>query len=112
MTDREIGLIILLFVSGAALIYLPMIFMGIRGYVGWRVGRATTGMMGYGRGPLFLIGLAAIVLVAIGAYLFLSGSRALMARPKGRAIEILNERYAKGEITREEYARMKEELGR
>lgn len=109
MTDRAVGLIVLLVIVVAALIYLPMIFMRMYNYGGWQLGR---GMMGYGWGPAFLIGLTAIVLIAIGVYLFFNGSRASIARPKGRAIEILDERYAKGEITREEYLRMKEELQR
>ena len=107
MNDRAIGLTILLVVGGAALIYLPMIFMGMYGYGIWRLG---SGIMAYRRGPAFLFGLAAIVLIAIGAFLFFNGIRASIVRPKGRVIEILNERYAKGEISREDYLRMKEEL--
>jgi len=107
MTDRAVGLILLLVVVGATLIYLPIIFTGMRGYGIWRLG---SGMMAYGRGPAFLFGLVAIALIAIGAYLFFSGVKLSIARPKGRAIEILNERYAKGEIAREDYIRMKEEL--
>lgn len=105
MTDKVVGLIILTIVVGASLIYLPMIFMGMHGI--WRLGG---GMMAYGRVPAFLFGLAVIVLIAIGAYLFFSGAKLSIARPKGRAIEILNERYAKGEIAREDYIRMREEL--
>ncbi|MBO3803847.1 MAG: SHOCT domain-containing protein [Candidatus Brockarchaeota archaeon] len=86
-----------------------MILMATRGYVGWRFGRGMVGTIGYGRAFGFLNMLSALALIAIGAYLFFC-SKASISRPKGRAIEILNERYAKGEITREDYLRMREEL--
>ncbi|MGQ9515027.1 MAG: SHOCT domain-containing protein [Thermoproteota archaeon] len=108
MTDRAVGLVLLLAVIGAALICLPVIFMGMYSYSIWRFGR---GMIYFGRGPAILFGLlVAIALIALGAYLFFSGSRESIVQPKSRAIEILNERYARGEITREDYLRMKEEL--
>ncbi|NHV98324.1 MAG: hypothetical protein HA496_01605 [Thaumarchaeota archaeon] len=41
----------------------------------------------------------------------LESRRALSeSRGEGRALEILKERYARGEITREQYLKMKEEL--
>jgi putative membrane protein len=33
-------------------------------------------------------------------------------RPQGQALDILNERYARGDITREEYGRMKAEISK
>ena len=61
--------------------------------------------------PLLL--LAFLVLLALGAYYLIKE----FARPDRsvpghgeRALEILKERYARGEITREEYLKMKEEL--
>jgi uncharacterized membrane protein len=50
--------------------------------------------------------------MAVGAYLLFGGSKTQIERGKAKAIEILNERYAKGEITREDYIRMKEDLQR
>jgi putative membrane protein len=109
MTERMICLIVLLIVTGVFLIYLPRILIFRYAYIGWPIGR---GLISFGLGLAFLIGLAAIVLMAVGAYLLFSGSKTQIIRGKAKAIEILNERYAKGEITREDYIRMKEDLQR
>lgn len=114
----KVGLIIAVVVIVAALIFIPTVMMGFMyGYRGWQMGRGMMGygegMMGFGWGPSILIWLILIVLIVLGIYLFFSSSKAekgSVAPPEGRAIEILNERYAKGEITREDYLRMKEEL--
>lgn len=52
--------------------------------------------------PLILVGL-----LVLGAYLV---ARALARPPRDRALEILRERYAKGEIDRETFERMKRDL--
>lgn len=67
-----------------------------------------------------LIGIAIVTLVAAGGFGVLSfaillagGIAALRWKekgPKNTALETLNERYAKGEITREEYEQMKEAM--
>jgi putative membrane protein len=77
-------------------------------------------LMGYGWGfmwiwPLFL------VLIAIGIYYLIASSRSEHhshshrqyrsdRRVNRRAIEILNERYARGEITKEQFREMRNEL--
>jgi len=76
------------------------------------------GMMGgwgyptrWGWGFMFarmLIPLLFIVLLIVGAYLLLTPRREPMESE--RAITILDERYAKGEITKEQYLEMKENL--
>jgi len=71
------------------------------------------GMMGYGWWFMPLIPLIFLVLIVLGAYyiimeLFRQGRS--KSKDGGRALEILKERYARGEITREEYLKMKEEL--
>ncbi|MEN2981958.1 MAG: SHOCT domain-containing protein [Thermus sp.] len=64
--------------------------------------------MGWGWGllgwlyPLFLVGL-----LVLGAYLV---ARALAPKRQDRALEILKERYAKGEIDKETFERMKRDL--
>ncbi|MBE0517223.1 MAG: SHOCT domain-containing protein [Methanophagales archaeon] len=68
------------------------------------------GMMGYGGWFMPLIPLAFLVLLVLGVYyLFKELTRTEPSRGE-RALELLKERYAKGEITREEYVKMKEEL--
>jgi len=71
------------------------------------------GMMGYGWGLMVLIPIAFLALIAIGVYYLVTGSigrgRSVSNRG-GRALEMLKERYAKGEITREQFLTMKKEL--
>jgi len=72
------------------------------------------GMMGYGWGFMFLIPLAFLVLVALGAYYliteFARGGRSTPSSDR-RILDTLKERYAKGEITGDQYLKLKEELG-
>lgn len=70
------------------------------------------GMMGFGWGFMFLIPLAFIIIAVLGAYFLLTEFPKTIGCQSSsvRALEILKERYAKGEITREEYLRMKKEL--
>jgi len=68
-----------------------------------------TGIMGYyGTGYMFVI-ILAFGLIALGLYLILSRTSSSSVRGR-RAIEILKERYAKGEITKEQFLKMREEL--
>ncbi len=72
------------------------------------------GMTGYGWGLMFLIPLTFLVLVALGAYYliteFARGGRSTPSSDR-RILDTLKERYAKGEITRDQYLKLKEELG-
>jgi len=117
MKDRDVGLTIALVVIVAvASISIPMIAMGFaHGFRGWHMGR---GIMGYGWGMVgsgwisSLLVLTLVALMAFGAYLLFSSKseKGSVALPGVKAVEILKDRYAKGEITREEYLRMKEEV--
>lgn len=73
----------------------------------------TTGMMGYRWGFTFVIPLLFLGLIALGVYLLITGSgregRRASSRDE-RPLQILKERYARGEITEEQYLKMKEEL--
>lgn len=72
-------------------------------------------MMGWGWGTMFLVALlwlAAIGFVAWALYRF-ARSRGWIggsAARRGSSEKILEERYARGEIGRDEYLRMREEL--
>ncbi len=70
-------------------------------------------MMGYWYGPCgfggwgILWGFLWIALLALGFYLLF---RALSPKEEDRALKLLRERYAKGEIDRETFERMKRDL--
>ena len=78
------------------------------------------GMDGFGGGGMFLmmivlllffVGLVA--LVGLGIWALVRSSRRGSAAPLGtggRALDVLQERYARGEITREQYEQMKRDL--
>ena len=67
-----------------------------------------------------LIGIGVVTLVSAGGFgvlsfaILLAGGIAALRwkekRPKNTALDMLNERYAKGEITRDEYDQMKEAM--
>jgi putative membrane protein len=71
------------------------------------------GMMGYGWGFMVLIPIVFLVLIAFGVYYLVTGStgtRRIESKSGETAFEILRERYAKGEITRDQFLKMKREL--
>jgi len=93
----------------ALLLFVPLLFWGFGGSYAGPYGMM--GMMGYGWGFMWLVPLVFLVLIALGVY-YLVTAYGRTGRPASsrRALEILRERYARGEITREEYLKMKEEL--
>ena len=72
---------------------------GYPGGIGW--GAMIVGM---------LLPLLFIILLIVGAYLLLTNRRTSVETDA--ALKILNERYAKGEISTQQYAEMKEQLSR
>jgi putative membrane protein len=92
------------------LVVLPMLGMWMWGPV--MMGRGMMGGWGYpygmGGGFMFVGMLIFTVLVVVGAYLWLTPRKEPVESEK--ALDILNERYAKGEITKEQYLEMKQHL--
>lgn len=58
---------------------------------------------------IFWAAIIAVIFLLI-RWLAYPGGRPPTPSEKDRALQILNERYAKGEISKEEYERMKEDL--
>jgi len=86
------------------------------GYGGWGMGASMMGgwVMGW-IGPIFMI--VFWVLVIIGLVLLIKwliqatkGEKVVVGGGSTQAIDILNERYAKGEINKEEFEKMKHDL--
>ena len=79
--------------------------MGYGGYGGY-------GMMGYGWGWLMMIGVVILVVLGIVVlFRYLQSSGKPTSRTSGsNALDILNERYARGEISNEEYNRTKADI--
>jgi putative membrane protein len=114
-SNTAVILVLVLLLIGL-LVILPMFGMWMWGST--MIGRGMMGGWGYpygmgwgGRGFMFagmLIPLLFIILVVVGAYLWLTSRKE--PAESGKAITILNERYAKGEITKEQYLEMKKHL--
>lgn len=79
--------------------------------MGWGMGWGWFGMMLFWLVPLLVV----IVLAAAAIkYLFAGGTRFNTAArdDRNRALEVLEERYARGEIDREEYLQKRDDLKR
>ncbi|HUV03067.1 MAG TPA: SHOCT domain-containing protein [Desulfobacteria bacterium] len=115
MPDKGKDFIVLLVIVAVLIVILPVLM-----WVLWGLGGGSSmygmggGMMGYGGGFTPLLPFFFLVLLVVGAYYLLkevTGTESAAAPSKGEhALEILKERYARGEITRDEYQKMKEEL--
>lgn len=83
--------------------------------VQWRPHEMMEGMWGWGIGIVgALFWLALLVLVVVLIWRLVEGAGGFGSGRSGRSeppLEILKRRYARGEIDREEFQRMKEELG-
>ncbi len=99
-------LVVVIVVVLAVVLLGPLSWMGGFGMMGpWMMG------FGFGWPFMFLFPLVFIVLIVLGTYYLLSGQVSLGGSGQGDALRILKERYARGEITSEQYAKMKSELG-
>ena len=107
MSEKNRDLIWLFMFLVVSISILPALMWGLSG--GYMSGMM--GMMGYGWGSMVLIPTTFLALIALGAYYLITGSSRTDRSNRGRrAVEILRERYAKGEITREQFLKMKKEL--
>jgi putative membrane protein len=71
------------------------------------------GMMGFGGGYMILIPIAFVALIGIGAYYLITelmGTDKPINRQTKNAVDILKERYAKGEIMKDQYNEMRKEI--
>jgi putative membrane protein len=67
---------------------------------------------GYGWGPMWGFGWIIPVVIVVGlVWLMIRLSRMTHGQRGDRALHILRERYAKGELSKEEFDRMRQELG-
>jgi len=97
--------IILVLVVLLVVAFIPFTMMG-----GWGPRMMGWGMMGFGRPFMFLVPIAFILLIILGGYYLLSGRGFTTSYAESDALRILKERYARGEITAEQYAKMKKDL--
>lgn len=111
MPDKKRDLILLLVIVVVLIVVLPVLLRALWGGSYYMYGMG--GMMG-GYWFMPLIPVTFLVLLVLGAYFLIQafGDADRAAKPdqsKG-ALELLRERYARGELTREEYLQMTEEL--
>lgn len=95
----------------AAVIGLTLLISSCGGY-SFRCGDGLGSMMNFGYGGMFLWMLLLVILVAAAIYWFAWEEKSKTNSPLSGEIplDILKKRYAKGEITREEFERMKKDL--
>jgi putative membrane protein len=75
--------------------------------------RMGSGMMGFGWRLSFITTLVIIAVIGMVAYLLISGRRQSGAHATSGgtgALEILKERYARGEISEEQYRKMRDDI--
>ena len=81
------------------------------GYDGYGMGPGMMGGYGYGYGGMFM-GLLFLILLGIAIYFIVQSMRSKneIGPPYESPLDILKKRYAKGEITKDDFDRMKNEL--
>jgi putative membrane protein len=100
-----VGVVVLLFVP--MMLFAPFTYVTGGGMGPWMMGSR---MMVFWWPFMFLLPLAFVALIALGLYYLFSGHRPPRGYGESDALRILKERYAKGEITSEQYEKMKKEL--
>jgi putative membrane protein len=57
------------------------------------------------------LGMVLLIFSSVGNWGYSYGAhRKFQSQPRGRALDILNERYARGDINRDEYGKLKSEI--
>jgi len=65
----------------------------------------------FGWGWFLWLGMVLLIFSSIGNWGYAYGAhRKFQTHPRGRALDILNERYARGDIARDEYGKLKAEI--
>ena len=115
--DLNRSWIVVFVVALVVVLLLPMLWMSSWGGM-MGAGMMGRGMMSYGSwgfgfgrmllGVLLSVGFA--ILILVGLYHLLSGEAKPSTAQVHTALEILKERYARGEITENQFRKMKEEL--
>jgi len=98
----------------AVLTLVPLLTMctGPYGHMGgYGPGYGMMGGYGYGYGGMFM-GILFLIVLGVAIYFIVRNVRSRNVEEQGREtpIDILKKRYAKGEITKEDFDRMKNEL--
>jgi len=110
MAGRESEKVILILLVAIVVILV----VGAFSMIGMMGGYGMMGMMGWSRMGygwwMPLGGAAFLIILIVGLYILLSAYHKPERLPSTSAIEILKQRYAKGEITDEQYQKMKKEL--
>jgi len=115
MAGKESEKIILMLLAAIVVIIVVGAFSMV-GMMGWYGGRGMMGggmMNGGGLGYgwwMPLGGVAFLTILIVGLYLLFSAYHKPERSSGSSAIEILKGRYAKGEVTEEQYQKMKKEL--
>ena len=102
------GVVLVALLLAGLLLILPMFGMNMWGRMmmgGWGCPAGMGWRFMFAGMPILLF---FIVLIAVGAYFLLTHRG--KAGENGKALAILNERYAKGEITKEQYLEAKQQL--
>ncbi len=100
------GLIVFL----AVLLNFPVIAFA-NGYDDW-CGRGWGHMMNFGCGGGMFMGIIFLIVIGLLVYFIIENTKAKSGRDSSKETptEILNKRYAKGEITKEEFDKIKKDL--
>ena len=112
MADRRTNNAIIWLVIGLMVVVLVMGIVMAFVYSDNDTGFGMMGGMGLGFGAAFMVIGAVVLVVIIVIALGGSDERTVVYGPQPSAQDILDQRYARGELSQEDYARMRSELGR